>query len=85
MQEQTLISADDHLIEPPTIWIDRLQVGVEMRHHIGVDKILWECDYPHSDTSYPNSAKVVAENLRDCTLDEIAPITHGNAERVFNL
>ena len=33
------------------------------RHHIGVDRILWECDYPHADTPWPHSQKEVAESL----------------------
>jgi predicted TIM-barrel fold metal-dependent hydrolase len=57
--------------------------GLEMRHHIGVDKILWECDYPHSDSSWPDSQKRAAETLVGLPDDEIAAITHRNSERLF--
>ena len=30
-------------------------VGVQLRHLIGMDNIAWECDYPHSDSSWPTS------------------------------
>lgn len=59
------------------------RAGIEMRHHIGVDKIMWEGDYPHTDSSWPNSRKILAGVLEGCTPEEIAAITHGNAERVY--
>ena len=33
----------------------RDEAGIAARHEIGVDKILFEADYPHSDTMWPNS------------------------------
>ena len=58
-------------------------VGIETRHHIGVDRILWECDYPHADTPWPHSQKEVAESLHGVPDDEVAMMTHGNAEQLF--
>ena len=58
-------------------------VGVETRHHIGIDRILWECDYPHADTPWPHSQKEVAESLDGVPDDEVARMTHGNAEALF--
>ena len=26
-------------------------VGIENRHHLNLDNITWECDYPHSDST----------------------------------
>jgi len=57
--------------------------GLEMRERIGVDKIMWECDYPHSDSTWPHSQKRAAEVLGGLPDDEVAAITHGNAERLF--
>ena len=28
-------------------------VGIKLRDDIGIDNIAWECDYPHSDSSWP--------------------------------
>jgi predicted TIM-barrel fold metal-dependent hydrolase len=58
-------------------------VGIELRHHIGVDRIMWECDYPHADTPWPHSQKEVADSLVGVPDDEVAAMTHGNAERLF--
>ena len=32
-------------------------LGVRERHVIGVDRMLWESDYPHSDSLWPNSRR----------------------------
>ena len=29
--------------------------GLRLRHDIGVENIAWECDYPHSDCTWPNA------------------------------
>ena len=36
-------------------------VGLSFRNHIGIDKILWECDYPHCDSPWPQSQKETEE------------------------
>ncbi len=58
-------------------------MGVEARHHIGIDRIMWECDYPHADTPWPDSQKEVGQSLDGLPDDEVALMTHGNAERLF--
>jgi hypothetical protein len=56
-------------------------VGLEMRHHIGVDHIAWECDYPHSDSSWPQSPELLVKSLDAVGLpdEEIEKITWRNA------
>ena len=31
------------------------------RHLIGLDKLCWECDFPHNDSNWPESRKVLAD------------------------
>ena len=59
------------------------RAGVEARHSIGVDQITWECDYPHSDSSWPHSPESVSKQLAGLPDDEINKITHENAMRIF--
>lgn len=59
------------------------QAGIAAREYIGVDKIMWECDYPHADTPWPNSQGEVRKTLSDLPPAEVAAMTHGNAERLF--
>jgi predicted TIM-barrel fold metal-dependent hydrolase len=60
------------------------QSGLENRHRIGVDNILWECDYPHSDSSWPNSPELAAKQLDGVPDDEVNKITHENAMKLFS-
>jgi predicted TIM-barrel fold metal-dependent hydrolase len=57
--------------------------GLEQRHRIGVDAITWECDYPHSDSTWPNSPELLSKALTDIPDDEIDTMTHLNAMRLF--
>jgi predicted TIM-barrel fold metal-dependent hydrolase len=61
-------------------------VGVQLRHMIGIDNIAWECDYPHSDSSWPTAPEELAGVVADAAVpdDEIAKITHGNAMRWYS-
>ena len=58
--------------------------GIEERHLIGIDNIMFEGDYPHSDSNFPVSRKTLAEKLRDVPDDEARAIAEGNARRVFH-
>ena len=53
------------------------------RHRIGVDHIMVEVDYPHADSSWPDTQLLLKERLADVPDDEVALITHGNAAALF--
>lgn len=57
--------------------------GFEMRHKIGVDHIMVESDYPHADSTWPDTQSVLRQQLTDLPPDEVAAITYGNAARLF--
>jgi predicted TIM-barrel fold metal-dependent hydrolase len=61
-------------------------VCLRYRDDIGIDRIMWECDYPHTDTVWPESQDIALSVFTEagCTEAEMAAIAHGNAERVFN-
>lgn len=59
------------------------QYGVDNRHAIGVDKLMWECDFPHSDSYWPNSRKIVDEMFHDVPSDEVEKIVETNARTLF--
>jgi predicted TIM-barrel fold metal-dependent hydrolase len=58
--------------------------GVEVRHHIGVDNITWECDYPHSDSYWPKSRAYAAEVLAEVPDDEVHRMVELNTRRLYN-
>lgn len=57
--------------------------GVENRHHLNLDQVTWECDYPHSDSTWPSSPEQLAKSLDAVPDDEIRKMTHENAMRLF--
>jgi predicted TIM-barrel fold metal-dependent hydrolase len=58
--------------------------GVENRRHLNIDNITWECDYPHSDSTWPYAPELLSKSLTDVSEADIAKITHTNAMRIFN-
>jgi predicted TIM-barrel fold metal-dependent hydrolase len=59
-------------------------VGVQLRHMIGIDNIAWECDYPHSDSSWPTSPEELAEVTAGVSDDDINQIGYQNAMRWYS-
>lgn len=59
------------------------KAGVEVRHLIGVGNLMFEGDYPHSDSNFPASRKKLAETLSDVPDAEARLIAEENARRVF--
>src|SRR5690606_24485520 len=57
--------------------------GVESRDKLNLDMITWECDYPHSDSTWPRSPERLAGYLEGVPDDAVAKITHENAMRIF--
>ena len=60
------------------------ETGIEVRHTIGVDNIMFESDYPHSDSNWPSSRKKLEVALADVPDDEARKIAELNTRRVFN-
>ncbi len=53
------------------------------RYTVGVDKILFETDYPHGDGTWPDSQRVFDEFFGSLPADEVAKISHENAAALF--
>ncbi len=70
----------EHIV---TCFIDD-DAGVANRHRIGVENLTWECDYPHSDTTWPHSPEKLWRSVKDLPQDEIDAITHRNAMKHFS-
>src|SRR5215471_9071029 len=60
-------------------------VGVQLRDQIGIDNICWECDYPHSDSMWPDAPEVLWDVLTRFSVpdSDISKITHENAMRWY--
>jgi predicted TIM-barrel fold metal-dependent hydrolase len=60
------------------------QFGVDIRHKVGIDNITWECDYPHSDSNWPNSRKVVHDMMINVPDGDVHKMVELNARTLFN-
>jgi hypothetical protein len=58
--------------------------GLASLDRMNEDMVTWECDYPHSDTTWPNSPEVVEGAVTGLSDEQIDKITHQNAMRVFS-
>ena len=59
--------------------------GLGMLDVVGEDNVMIECDYPHSDSTWPHTLKLTQERLDAAGLsDEVKyKIMRGNAERLY--
>jgi predicted TIM-barrel fold metal-dependent hydrolase len=57
--------------------------GLRCLDIIGEDNVMVEVDYPHSDTTWPDSIEVATRLVKDLPADTQRKILRGNAERLF--
>ena len=58
--------------------------GIESRDQLNLDMITWECDYPHSDSTWPLAPETLGIYIDGVPDNEVAKITHENAMRLFS-
>ena len=60
------------------------QAGIRLLDIIGEDNVMLECDYPHSDSTWPDTTQMANKWLGHLPDDVQYKITIGNAARVYN-
>jgi predicted TIM-barrel fold metal-dependent hydrolase len=83
----------DIIPEPPSTYFRR-QVygcffrdkhGIDSLDAIGVDNVTFETDYPHTDSTWPETKQVAEKMMADLTDDVVYKIVRGNAIRMLEL
>jgi predicted TIM-barrel fold metal-dependent hydrolase len=78
---------------PTEVWKDHFLAcfitdpsALRLRDRVGVNTLAWECDYPHSDSTWPDSAGALFDELTaaGCTDDEIDMISWKNVADFFD-
>ncbi len=59
--------------------------GLRSVGEIGADNITYESDYPHSDSTWPDTRKIAEEQMRDLSDEVIEKIVRANAIRMLHL
>ncbi|HXY91337.1 MAG TPA: amidohydrolase family protein, partial [Acidimicrobiia bacterium] len=81
------------LEEPPSHYFRRQvyatfmedPVGLRERDHIGIDNIMWASDYPHSETTWPNSKALTDEWFTPFGDEDKAKILWKNCATLYGL
>ena len=60
-------------------------VAVELRHHVGVNHIMFATDFPHIECEYPNTMPLVEEIYSTVPSDEAYRILAGNVIDYFRM
>ena len=66
-----------------TFWFEVM--GLKLRDYIGVDRIMWESDYPHPTCTWPDSQDYIERGLAEVTEDERQQILVDNAVKLYHL
>jgi predicted TIM-barrel fold metal-dependent hydrolase len=87
------VGVKDIVPEPPSTYYYR-QVfgcffkdrhGLESLARVGVDNITFETDYPHTDSTWPDTKQIATDMMSDLDDDAIYKIVRGNAIRMLSL
>ena len=60
------------------------EVGIRLRDIIGVNNMMWGSDYPHSESTFPQSRQILAQILAGVPEDECVKIVGGNTARLYH-
>jgi len=61
------------------------RIGLDILHHFGPDKVMWACDYPHPDSTFPGSRSVIERLTSDISDDVRRRILRENAAALYGL
>jgi predicted TIM-barrel fold metal-dependent hydrolase len=59
-------------------------LGIQLRSHIGVENLLWASDYPHAESTFPQSRAIVGRILQGVPEAEQVQIAGANTARLYN-
>ena len=60
-------------------------VGIELRHRLNLEHIMWSTDYPHTGADWPNSRVTIERNFRGVPSGEVKMMLHDNCKRLYQL
>ena len=60
-------------------------IGIELRHHLNIDHIMWSTDYPHTGSDWPNNRVTIQRLFRGVPKDEVKKMLHTNCKTIYRL
>jgi len=61
------------------------RVGVEQRHWLNVEHLMWATDFPHQESEWPNSRRIAERNFAGVPEEETRKMVFENCARLFRL
>ena len=61
------------------------KIGMKIALEIGPHNLMWANDYPHTDTTWPESRKVIEDHFQGFPAEARNQIVGGNAARIYHL
>lgn len=92
-QNNAVMRARDKTPNPPSTYFNGRvygcffedDFGLQSRGTIGLNQITFESDYPHQDSTWPNTLAYAQEAMADIPQNEVDLIVRGNAIELFRL
>ena len=68
-------------------WVSFMQdaAGLEMRHHMNLDHLMFSTDYPHTATDWPNTRTTITRLFRGLPKTEVRKLLRDNAVALYHL
>ena len=60
-------------------------VGIELRHRMNIDHLMWSTDYPHTGTDWPNNRVSIERNFRGVERSTVKKMLHDNCRTLYKL
>ncbi len=60
-------------------------VGIELRHRLNLEHLMWSTDYPHTGTDWPNSRVTIGRVFRGVPAAEVKRMLHTNCKTLYRL
>jgi predicted TIM-barrel fold metal-dependent hydrolase len=93
LYDRNRLWVDAELSKPPSQYfrdhfhysfmVDRF--GIEQRHEIGIDHIMWSTDFPHGNTNWPESRQLIEEEFAGIPEGDVRKIVCDNALDYFQV
>jgi predicted TIM-barrel fold metal-dependent hydrolase len=81
------------LEEPPSFYFKRQfwatfeddHPGILTRHLLGVDRLMWGSDYPHTEGTFPFSIERIRQDFADVSEEETRLMVRNNAAGLYRI
>ena len=62
----------------------RDELGIQLRHLVGVENLLWGSDYPHAESTFPRSREILERIFQGVSDDEKVMIAGLNTADLYH-